>query len=81
MPSTLYASVKQSVAEFAEIKRKNEGDEERLLFRWKLLTIVLAIVFVIMIGLFSQFLKQYNERPEVQGDSSFVLPLLTQVSP
>ena len=65
MPSSLYNSVKQSVAEYSEIKKKNERVEEKLLFRWKLITIVLAILFIVLVGLFSQFLKDINNLPDV----------------
>lgn len=65
MPSTLYNSVKQSVMEYAEIKKRNERTEERLLFRWKLITILLAIVFIILVGVFSQYLKSINNIPNV----------------
>ena len=63
MPSTLYASVKQSVVEYADIKKRNERVEDKLLFRWKLITILLAIIFIVMIGIFSQYLKDINNLP------------------
>lgn len=63
MPSTLYASVKQSVVEYADIKKRNERVEDKLLFRWKLITILLAIIFIVMIGVFSQYLKDINNLP------------------
>jgi hypothetical protein len=79
MPSTLYNSVKQSVVEYAEIKKRNERSEERLLFRWKLVTILLAIIFIILVGVFSQYLKSINNLPKVESDNTYVVPLLGSI--
>ena len=38
--------------------------EEKLLFKWKLVSIVLTIVFIVLIGLFSQYLKNINNLPD-----------------
>lgn len=53
MPETLYNSVKASVVEYEQIKKHNERAEDKQLFRWKLVTIFLGIVFILLIGLFS----------------------------
>jgi len=81
MPSSLYASVKQSVVEYAELKKKNERVEERLLFKWKLVTILLTILFIVLVGLFSQYLKNINNLPTLEGDNTFAVPLLAEVNP
>ena len=80
MPSTLYESVKKSVIEFAELRRKNEKKEDRMIFRWKLVTLGLSIVFIILVGVFSQILKATNSLPDLAYDRSFLLPLLQQAS-
>jgi len=36
-----------------------------MLFRWKLVTILLAIIFIILVGVFSQYLKSINNLPNV----------------
>jgi polyferredoxin len=64
MPSTLYESVKKSVIEFAELRKKNEKMEDKLVFKWKLITLGLSILFIILIGGFSQILKAVNSLPD-----------------
>lgn len=80
MPSTLYESVKKSVIEFAELRKKNEKVEDKMIFRWKLITLGLSILFIVLVGGFSQILKAVNNLPDVTQDRSFVLPLLKDVS-
>lgn len=80
MPSTLYESVKKSVIEFAELRKKNEKVEDKLIFRWKLITLGLSILFIVLVGGFSQILKAVNNLPDVTQDRSFILPLLQDVS-
>ena len=80
MPSTLYESVKKSVIEFAELRKKNEKVEDKLIFRWKLITLGLSILFIVLVGGFSQILKAVNNLPDVTQDRSFVLPLLKDAS-
>lgn len=65
MPSTLYESVKKSVIEFAELRKKNEKVEDKLIFRWKLITLGLSILFIVLVGGFSQILKAVNNLPDV----------------
>jgi len=79
MPSTLYESVKNSVIEYAQIKKRNERKEDKLLFKWKLITLVLAILLIVLIGVFSQLLQTINNLPTVTSDKSYVMPLLGQV--
>lgn len=81
MPSTLYESVKASVVEYAQIKKMNTRQEDKLLFKWKLITIFLAIVFIVLVGLFSQFLNNYTNLPGEQHDFSYVLPLIRRLNP
>ena len=64
MPATLYESVKQSVVEYEQIRKMNETSEDKQLFRWKLLTILLAIVFIVLVGIFSQLLKGIGNLPD-----------------
>ena len=80
MPSTLYESVKQSVVEYTKIKEKNQRAEEKTLFRWKLITIALAIIFIILLGVFSQYLTQLTSLPDVDSDKSYIVSLLNQVN-
>lgn len=80
MPSTLYESVKKSVIEFAELRKKNEKVEDKMIFRWKLITLGLSILFIVLVGGFSQILKAVNNLPDVTQDRSFILPLLQDVS-
>lgn len=80
MPSTLYESVKKSVIEFAELRKNNEKVEDKMIFRWKLITLGLSILFIVLVGGFSQILKAVNNLPDVTQDRSFVLPLLKDVS-
>lgn len=80
MPSTLYESVKKSVIEFAQLRKKNEKVEDKMIFRWKLITLGLSILFIVLVGGFSQILKAVNNLPDVTQDRSFVLPLLKDVS-
>ena len=81
MPATLYESVKQSVVEYEQLKKMNETSEDKQLFRWKLVTILLAIVFIVLVGVFSQLLKSINNLPDERPDKSFIVPLLATVNP
>lgn len=81
MPSTLYQSVKASIVEYEQIKKHNERAEDKFLFRWKLVTIFLAILFILLVGAFSQFLKSLGKLPEELEDYSYIVPLLGNVSP
>lgn len=80
MPSTLYESVKKSVIEFTQIKKKNEKLEDKLIFRWKLITLGLSIFLIVLIGVFSQLLKIINQLPDVTVDQTFVLPLIQKIN-
>lgn len=80
MPSTLYESVKGSVIEFANLRKKNQKLEDKLIFRWKLITLGLSIVFIILVGAFSQILKSINSLPTLINDKSFILNLVDKVS-
>jgi len=51
-----------------------------MLFRWKLVTILLAIIFIILVGVFSQYLKSINNLPNVESDSTYLVPLLGSIS-
>ena len=51
-----------------------------MLFRWKLVTILLAIIFIILVGVFSQYLKSINNLPKVESDNTYVVPLLGSIS-
>lgn len=55
----LYDSLKQSVSDYKEIKKKQEKPGDSLLFRWKLATIGLSIVLIALIGVLSQQYKTY----------------------
>lgn len=81
MPSTLYESVKASVVEYAQIKKMNTRQEDKMLFKWKLITIFLAILFIVLVGLFSQFLRNYTSLPGEQHDFSYVVPLIRKLNP
>lgn len=80
MPSTLYESVKASVVEYAQLRKMNKREEDKMLFRWKLITIFLAIVFIVLVGLFSQFLKNYTSLPPEQHDYSYIVPLMNSIN-
>lgn len=51
-----------------------------MIFRWKLVTLGLAIVFIVLVGVFSQILKAINQLPTVNYDTSFVVPLVNQLN-
>ena len=51
-----------------------------MLFRWKLITIALAIIFIIMLGVFSQFLKDINNLPDITSDKSYLVSVLNSVN-
>lgn len=80
MPSAIYDSVKQSIAEYGNLVKKNEKVEDRLIFRWKLITLALSIIFIVCLGIFSQLLRTVNELPDVTTDKSYILPLLKGVA-
>jgi hypothetical protein len=61
--------------------KKNEKTEDRFIFRWKLITLALSIVFIVCLGIFSQLLRSINELPDVNVDKSFITPMLKQLSP
>ena len=50
------------------------------MFKWKLITITFGILFIVLVGLFSQFLKDINNLPDVEGDKTYLVPLLTQTN-
>lgn len=52
-----------------------------MLFRWKLITLGLAILCIVLLGVFSQLLKSINGLPDVQQDRSYIVPLLHLVNP
>jgi hypothetical protein len=60
--------------------KKNEKVEDKLIFRWKLVTLALSIIFIVCLGIFSQLLRSINELPDVNVDKSFIIPMLQQVS-
>lgn len=80
MPSTLYQSVKNSVIEYAQIKKRNERKQDKLLFKWKLITLLLAIVLIVLIGVFSQLLQSINNIPDITADKTYIVPMMKQLS-
>lgn len=61
--------------------KKNEKSEDKFIFRWKLITLALSIVFIVCLGIFSQLLRSLNELPDVSVDKSFIVPMVQQLSP
>ena len=51
-----------------------------MLFKWKLITLVLAIVLIVLIGVFSQLLQTINNLPVITADKTYILPLLQQLN-
>lgn len=51
-----------------------------MLFKWKLITLVLAIVLIVLIGVFSQLLQTINNLPDITADKTYIMPLLKQLN-
>jgi uncharacterized membrane protein (Fun14 family) len=51
-----------------------------MLFKWKLITLVLAIVLIVLIGVFSQLLQTINNLPVITADKTYIVPLLQQLN-
>lgn len=60
------------------MRKRNEKKEDKLIFKWKLITLGLSILFIVLVGAFSQILKAVNNLPDVGNDKSFIVPLLQQ---
>ena len=50
----LYNSMKQSILEYKEKVKICEKQEDKSIFRWKLITLGLSIFLIVLIGLVSQ---------------------------
>lgn len=51
-----------------------------MIFKWKLITLVLAILLIVLLGVFSQLLQTINNIPEITADKTYIMPLLKQVN-
>lgn len=51
-----------------------------MIFKWKLITLVLAILLIVLIGVFSQLLQTINNIPDITADKTYIMPLLKQVN-
>ena len=51
-----------------------------MIFKWKLITLVLAILLIVLIGAFSQLLQTINNIPDITSDKTYIMPLLKQVN-
>jgi hypothetical protein len=54
----LYESLKNSIAEYNKKHKKDESTQEKMVFRWKIGTLGLCILAIIMIGVLSQLYKE-----------------------
>lgn len=53
----LYESLKHSISEYNKKHKKDESLEEKAIFKWKIATLGLCILAIVMIGILSQLYK------------------------